>query len=479
MKRIDKKERRINKMRKVKEIILIIVGAVILVGMLFFAVDYNRVKQGKTPIFCLRNPAGVIKDGGTVEYFGLGYKVIDFNMLNGYDEIKIGTWVMNYNDFKDEFKKLDNIDTKNVKLEELPQNYSIEKAVKDGCFVITYNKIYNKHILENFINNTGINAKERKEDSIRIVQYTTEGDPIITEVSFEFKDETYTFGNEEVKKSHYIVKHDSTRDKFASEEDRKITTNEDFPGSFYGITEMQKDQMIEVSLALYAEIGYVTPDAHIYENYNICSYNINAIVENNAYSFFATVVESSSNSIIVEPYTNEEIRKSADKISVGLGKNNDMIYQVGTNVKITYDGTVMESYPAQIVATSIEIKSADNFELSFYDKQPESNIKVHTIVDKNETDKYDYNIYAFDGDVSITIDGKFMSLREALLNNKITMDEIIIKANKDFPQSISYDDGGSMEYHYPGYTIIKLHKINGNRDVYIGGHDLKLNDLRL
>ena len=37
----------------------------------------------------------------------------------------------------------------------------------------------------------------------------------------------------------------------------------------------------------------------------------------------------------------------------------------------------------------------------------------------------------------------------------ITMEEIIKKANKDFPNAVSYDDGRSIEYHYENYTIIK------------------------
>jgi hypothetical protein len=31
------------------------------------------------------------------------------------------------------------------------------------------------------------------------------------------------------------------------------------------------------------------------------------------------------------------------------------------------------------------------------------------------------------------------------------MEEIIAKANKDFPNEVSYDDGGSIEYHYELY----------------------------
>ena len=79
--------------------------------------------------------------------------------------------------------------------------------------------------------------------------------------------------------------------------------------------------------------------------------------------FFGKVIESTAQYILVEPNEGEEIRKSADKISIGLGENNDMIYPVGTNLKITYTGEIMESYPAQTKATNIEVKSADEFEL--------------------------------------------------------------------------------------------------------------------
>ena len=48
-----------------------------------------------------------------------------------------------------------------------------------------------------------------------------------------------------------------------------------------------------------------------------------------------------------------------------------------------------------------------------------------------------------------------------------------------FPILMKLKDGGSMEYHYKDYTIIKIHKLDGNRDVYIGISNMKLNDLKL
>ena len=206
-------------------------------------------------------------------------------------------------------------------------------------------------------------------------------------------------------------------------------------------------------------------------------------IENNEESYFyGKVIESKAKYIIVEPNENEEIRKSSDKISIGLGENNDALYIVGTNVKITYDGTIMESYPAKVNATKIEIKSAEDFEILFYDKHPMESYRIYTILDKSETDKYDYTIYGYGGSVNIRIDGKEYSLKEALLENKITMEEIIQKANKDLDDNKitgdMYKDGGSMIYQYDTYTIIKCHTIDGNRDVYIGTKEMTLNDVR-
>lgn len=78
------------------------------------------------------------------------------------------------------------------------------------------------------------------------------------------------------------------------------------------------------------------------------------------YSFYGKVVETTADSIIVEPNEEEEERKSADKILIGLGENTDEQYRMGTNVKVTYNGMIMESYPAQVEVIKIEV--VENFE---------------------------------------------------------------------------------------------------------------------
>lgn len=199
------------------------------------------------------------------------------------------------------------------------------------------------------------------------------------------------------------------------------------------------------------------------------------IFKTDLHTFSGVIKEVGKNYILVEPNKDEEERKSSDLISVNMQDNEDIVYEVGKNVKITYSGFIMETYPAKIEVIKIELKSADEFTIKVYDKSPKTNEKVHAILTKEENDKYDYNIYAYCANVNIVIKGEEISLRQALLENKITMDEIIEKANSDITNPVMYRDGGSIEYHYDLYTIIKVHKLDGNRDVYIGMPGLNLN----
>ena len=176
-------------MKKFLKVIGVILAIIVVLGIVFFAIDYSRVQKQEKPIFCVN--IATYRDGGTKEYLGLGYKVIDFYTLEGYDDIKIGTWFMDYNDFEEE-------------MEEYEEKY--------------------------------------KE-------------------------------------------------------------------------EMKKDE----------------------------------------FSFYGTITQVEKNLFFVEPDENEEIRKSADLIMVEKLKiDTNVKYEVGERVKITYDGSVMESYPAQINAIKYE-----------------------------------------------------------------------------------------------------------------------------
>ena len=164
-----------------------------------------------------------------------------------------------------------------------------------------------------------------------------------------------------------------------------------------------------------------------------------------------------------------------------MSKNKKIIIGVIIVLLIIVIGIVVAYKLIENSVTKIELKSADDFEIEFSNKKPTDSYRVYTILSKTETDKYDYTIYGYDGSVNIRIDGKDYSLKEALLENKITMNEIISKANKDLNDKkitgYMYKDGGSMIYKYENYTIIKCHTLDGNRDVYIGNTEMTIDDV--
>ena len=121
------------------------------------------------------------------------------------------------------------------------------------------------------------------------------------------------------------------------------------------------------------------------------------------------------------------------------------------------------------------------FELEFK-KNDEGKVKV---LDRSETDKYDYDIYTYKGEVNVIINTEKMSLRDALLNDKITVEQILEKAEKDFNERMIwrgiFADGGSKNYIYDDYSILKCNRymMNDeiNRDLYIGVPSMYIGDV--
>lgn len=68
-----------------------------------------------------------------------------------------------------------------AELKKLPQRYDPEKAVEDGCFVILHGKLQSEAKLAD---DFAAAAKEGQAASLRIVQYTVEGDAIIMHVDY-------------------------------------------------------------------------------------------------------------------------------------------------------------------------------------------------------------------------------------------------------------------------------------------------------
>lgn len=282
---------------------------------------------------------------------------------------------------QNEEPKIEN-STNYIELEKVPLDYNFADMVEDKCYIVTNsNTVYHIEQLDKFIKN----VEENIPDEIRIVGYTIEGQPILT--------------NLEYTKNRFILKIDTRRDGYATIEDKKITTTE----------------------------------------YDASKYKL--------------VKESTANNI--------------------------------TNLKTYYPISLkcIETEETIPVCNYAEIRqtSKEKFKIQF--NKTTDKEEVIKILDKSESDKYNYNIYSYKGIVDIVINGEKMSLREALLSNKITIDEILQKARKDAKEDetifgTTYLDGGSSLYIYNDYAILKLNTLEGNKDLYIGVPAMYIEDVK-
>ena len=67
----------------------------LILGMAFITIDVVCItKYNKGPFFAIKTKT--YKDGGTKEYYGLGYKVIKYNVIEGKKSTQLGLWSMPY-----------------------------------------------------------------------------------------------------------------------------------------------------------------------------------------------------------------------------------------------------------------------------------------------------------------------------------------------------------------------------------------------
>lgn len=336
--------------------ILKIIGVVVIVFIIIigtvYLIDLDRMRNNKKVLFST---------------WGFDYTNPENTYLesNPENEIQTNTIVNN----------VDHINKK-LKIEELPEDYSYIQAIQDKCVISSQGlKVYNKDELDTFLNKVNKNEPY----SIRTINYTVEGNMIITDVSFE--------GN-----NVFSTCCDWTRDKFSSKEDRTYR---------YG--------------------------------------KFSKLVTEQANGFTYILLQ-------------DRLEGDLEEVTVTYYKDN--------------------------------AKSINNYQFNYLLNVEKSNkTKITKITQGELAKKYDYNIYYYGlENVKVKLDNIEIDLKEALLNNKVTMEQIIEQAEKDKDNEIinadMYKEGGTMIYWYGAYTIIKSHSLDGNKDVYIGIPEMTLNNVR-
>lgn len=172
---------------------------------------------------------------------------------------------------------------------------------------------------------------------------------------------------------------------------------------------------------------------------------------------------------------NKIVKKVFDNIEKEEQEENTIIVLKGENID--------ELYLLRYNNKAIPIEYNSEYTLNITRKEDDSNIKRELITDKNFEQKHGYNVYYYGIEkVKVLQNGKEVDLKEAISKDNAIIEKIVLKAEKDTGLGIVknygiYKDGGTEEYEYDNYNIIKSNRLAGensrNRDVYITRSDLK------
>ena len=253
----------------------------------------------------------------------------------------------------------------------------------------------------------------------------------------------------------------------------------------YNITEALKDKSVLVN------------SGKIY-NYKELEKLITAFNNKKKYSIRVVNYTKEGKALIADLYTNENgkiegyfdskrdiryssyeggkiVKKVFDNIEKEEQEENTIIVLKGENID--------ELYLLRYSKKDIPVEYNSEYTLNITRKEDDSNIKRELITDKNFEQKHGYNVYYYGIEkVKVLQNGKEIDLKEAISKDNAIIEKIVLKAEKDTGLGIvknygMYKDGGTEEYEYDNYNIIKSNRLAGensrNRDVYITRSDLK------
>lgn len=116
--------------------------------------------------------------------------------------------------------------------------------------------------------------------------------------------------------------------------------------------------------------------------------------------------------------------------------------------------------------------------LGSYEEENFDNNKREKITDYNLGSVYFYDIE----DIKFNYEDKILNLKEALVNNEISIEQVIIQVENDSDKNMNkkdiVKDGGSIKYKYSDFSIIRFNTLGGNKDIYIGKPEMSINVLK-
>lgn len=165
--------------KNIAKTIINIVFIILIIIMVMVTVDVVGVSRyNKGPFFAIKTKT--YNDGGTKEYYGIGYKVIKYNQQQGRKDIEIGSWNLKYNiepinissldlaiEFRNDYKKA----YKRYGKKFIRTDGTIKQIVNNKEIIVKYSdpdKKYSLEIICNMANNKMTN-KLKKGDKVELI----------------------------------------------------------------------------------------------------------------------------------------------------------------------------------------------------------------------------------------------------------------------------------------------------------------------
>lgn len=208
--------------------------------------------------------------------------------------------------------------------------YSVENSIKNG-YVIVGNKVFNKSKLDDFIENTKSDSKNRMSDAITIIQYTSDNYPII--INLEYKLDV-----------GYTLKIDNTMVEPKSDVD--FITIDDLPSNLYTIKMEESEGIVRLILKLTKEI-----EDDEYKSVPVVGYLTDKEVYDTTPTFEGEVTEINNEKILLKV----DEKGLPDYISIKLV--NEDKFAIGDKVEVNYTEIISSSDPCE--ANHIDIKKIE------------------------------------------------------------------------------------------------------------------------
>lgn len=171
-----------------------IIFIIFFLSVITYLIDSSRTTANKKPLFAIKLED--LKDGGTKIYYGIGYKVIAYNKLNGYNKSHIGLYNLEYDENLGEESELAILSKTNIE--------NMIKNKQKNVVEFTKSKITNKDKFFTFLDN--VEQKSEKRHELNFITTTESGDKINHSIIYENLSMFYTVDKRKYKEANDLEK---------------------------------------------------------------------------------------------------------------------------------------------------------------------------------------------------------------------------------------------------------------------------------